>query len=156
MHKYICTIAQICALSSAVGRGSLAGNTSFVHRRFSTCNTLKTYAFVRGLLLAHCLAGEDALVLGGGVQRDHVEPLLGGDRVGRRVSARRDRHRLARRVVGDSHRPGERGGLGEGRIFIAICQKCLSRNFSFSERNHTCAGVVSIGARSPSLSESCS
>ena len=78
---------------------------------------MKTYAFVRGLLLAHCLAGEDAMVLGGGVQRDHVEPLLGGDRVGRRVSARRDRHRLARRVVGDSHRPGERGGLGEGRIF---------------------------------------
>ena len=72
------------------------------------------YAFVRGLLLAHYLAGEDALVLGGGVQRDHVEPLLGGDRVGGRVGARRDRHRLARRVVGDSHRPGERGGLGEG------------------------------------------
>ena len=117
LHKYICTIAEICALSSAVGRGSLAGNTSFVHRRFSTCNTLKTYAFVRGLLLAHCLAGEDAMVLGGGVQRDHVEPLLGGDRVGGRVGARRDRHRLARRVVGDSHRPGERGGLGEREDF---------------------------------------
>ena len=117
LHKYICTIAEICALSSAVGRGSPAGNTSFVHRRFSTCNTLKTYAFVRGLLLAHCLAGEDAMVLGGGVQRDHVEPLLGGDRVGGRVGARRDRHRLARRVVGDSHRPGERGGLGEGEDF---------------------------------------
>ena len=57
------------------------------------------------------------MVLGGGVQRDHVEPLLGGDRVGRRVSARRDRHRLARRVVGDSHRPGERGGLGEREEF---------------------------------------
>ena len=54
------------------------------------------------------------MVLGGGVQRDHVEPLLGGDRVGGRVGARRDRHRFARRVVGDSHRPGERGGLGEG------------------------------------------
>ena len=55
------------------------------------------------------------MVLGGGVQRDHVEPLLGGDRVGGRVGARRDRHRLARRVVGDRHRPGERGGLlGKG------------------------------------------
>ena len=38
LHKYICTIAQIqlcnctntCTLSSAVGQGSLAGNTGFV------------------------------------------------------------------------------------------------------------------------------
>ena len=72
------------------------------------------------------------MVLGGGVQRDHIEPLLGGDRVGGRVGARRDRHRLARRVVGDSHRPGERGGLGEGRI-LASRHKCISiRGMSFS------------------------
>ena len=43
------------------------------------------------------------MVLGGGVQRDHVEPLLGGDGVGGGVGPRGDRHGLARRVVRDRH-----------------------------------------------------
>ena len=45
LHKYICTIAQIqmcnctntCALSSAVGQGSLAGNAPALYRLCSTC-----------------------------------------------------------------------------------------------------------------------
>ena len=43
------------------------------------------------------------MVLRGAVQRDHVEPLLRGDRVGGGVGPRGDRHGLARRVVRDRH-----------------------------------------------------
>ena len=54
------------------------------------------------MLVAH-LAGEDAVVLRGAVQRDHVEPLLRGDRVGGGVGPRGDGHGFARRMVRNRH-----------------------------------------------------
>ena len=76
--------------------------------------------FVHAFLLqkvasAWCLAGEDALVLGGAVEGDHVQPFLGSDGVGGGEGSGRDRHRLGGRVVRDGDGAGK-GGLVEEEV----------------------------------------